>query len=99
MCQSRIRMKKKIIFAIATGFFAVATVFNMNILQSNSADDVSLEAIAIMAQATKTEVDKKCADSRTDVIEHAVTDEDGNVLYTRKVTICESWGVGNVTCC
>lgn len=44
-------MKKKIIFAIATGFFAVATVFNMNMFQPNSTGDVSLEAIAIMAQA------------------------------------------------
>ncbi|TCO07334.1 hypothetical protein [Natronoflexus pectinivorans] len=44
-------MKKKIIFAIATVFFAVATVFNMNVLQGNSAGDVSLDAIAVMAQA------------------------------------------------
>jgi hypothetical protein len=46
-----VKMKKKIIFAVATGFFAVATVFNMNILQGNSAGDVSLDAIAVMAQA------------------------------------------------
>lgn len=44
-------MKKKMFFAIATGFFAVATVLNMNILQANSAGDVSLESIAVMAQA------------------------------------------------
>jgi hypothetical protein len=44
-------MKKKIFFAVATGFFAVATVFNMNLLQGNSAGDVSLDAIAVMAQA------------------------------------------------
>ena len=35
-----IKMKKKIVFAVATGFFAVATVFNMNLLQGNSASDV-----------------------------------------------------------
>ncbi|HTO16363.1 MAG TPA: hypothetical protein VLZ83_11360, partial [Edaphocola sp.] len=29
-----------------------ATVFNMNVLQSNSAGDVSLESITVMAQAT-----------------------------------------------
>ena len=46
-----IKMKKKIIFAVATGFFAVATVFNMNLLQGNSAGDVSLDAIAVMAKA------------------------------------------------
>jgi hypothetical protein len=46
-----IKMKKKIIFAVATGFFAVATVFNMNMLQGNIAGDVSLDAISIMAQA------------------------------------------------
>ncbi|HTO14151.1 MAG TPA: hypothetical protein VLZ83_00135 [Edaphocola sp.] len=44
-------MKKKVIFAVATGLFALATVFNMNVLQSNSAGDVSLESIATMAQA------------------------------------------------
>ena len=44
-------MKKKIIFAVATGLFVVATVFNMNVLQGNSAGDVSLDAIAVMAQA------------------------------------------------
>jgi len=46
-----IKMKKKIIFAVATGFFAAATVFNMNLLQGNSAGDVSLDAIGVMAQA------------------------------------------------
>src|SRR5690554_1001089 len=46
-----IKIKKKIIFAVATGFFAVATVFNMNLLQGNSAGDVSLDAIAVMAKA------------------------------------------------
>lgn len=45
------KMKKKIIFALATGFFAVATVFNMNMLQSSNAGDVSLENIVVMAQA------------------------------------------------
>jgi hypothetical protein len=44
-------MKKKLIFAIAIGFFAVATVFNMNMLQTNDAGDISLEGIAVMAQA------------------------------------------------
>ena len=44
-------MKKKIVFAVATGFFAVATVFNMNLLQGNSVGDVSLDAMSIMAQA------------------------------------------------
>ena len=46
-----IKMKKKIVFAVATGFFAVATVFNMNVLSSKSAEDASLESIAVMAQA------------------------------------------------
>lgn len=44
-------MRKKIFFAIATSFFAVATVFNMGILQSGNTSDVSLESIAVMAQA------------------------------------------------
>ena len=44
-------MKKKIIFAVATGLFAVATVFNINMLPSNSASDISLENIMIMQKA------------------------------------------------
>ena len=44
-------MKKKIIIASATVLFAVATMFNMNLLQGNSVGDVSLESIAVMAQA------------------------------------------------
>jgi Zn-dependent M28 family amino/carboxypeptidase len=44
-------MKKKIFFALATSFFAVATVFNMGMLQSGNTSDVSLESIAVMAQA------------------------------------------------
>jgi hypothetical protein len=44
-------MKKKLIFALAIGFFAVATVFNMNMLQTNDAGDISLEGIAVMAAA------------------------------------------------
>ncbi|MBN2259671.1 MAG: hypothetical protein JW702_03965 [Clostridiales bacterium] len=44
-------MKKKIIIASATVLFAVATVFNMNLLQGNSVGDVSLESIEVMAQA------------------------------------------------
>jgi len=46
-----VKMKKKIVFAVATGFFAVATVFNMNMIQNNSFEDISLDAIAVMAQA------------------------------------------------
>ncbi|HTO16510.1 MAG TPA: hypothetical protein VLZ83_12115 [Edaphocola sp.] len=47
--------KKKIIFAVATGLFALATVFNMSVLQSNNAGDVSLDAITVMAQAQSSE--------------------------------------------
>src|SRR5690554_1069699 len=45
-------MKKKIIFAIVTSFFAVVTVFNMNMLQANSTGDVSLSAMEAMAQSS-----------------------------------------------
>ena len=44
-------MKKKIIIASAVMFFALATMFNINALQSNNAGDISLDNIAIMAQA------------------------------------------------
>jgi hypothetical protein len=46
-----IKMKKKIIIASASVLFAVASVFNINMLQSNSTSDVSLDAIGVMAQA------------------------------------------------
>jgi len=46
-----IKMKKKIIFAVATGFFAVATVFNMNLLQDDKYGELALDAIAVMARA------------------------------------------------
>ena len=45
-------MKKKITLASATVLFAVATMFNMNMLQGNSVGDVSLESIALMAKAS-----------------------------------------------
>ena len=48
-----IMMKKKIIIASASVLFAVASVLNVNMLQSNKAGDVSLDAIAVMAQATE----------------------------------------------
>ncbi len=44
-------MKKKITFAVVTGFFVVATMLNMNMLQANNAADVLLKNIAVMAQA------------------------------------------------
>jgi hypothetical protein len=44
-------MKKKIFIGIAMSLFAVATVFNMNMLNENGAGDVSLDALAVMAQA------------------------------------------------
>ena len=53
-------MKKKSFIGGAALLFAAVTVFNMNLLQSNKAGDVSLDAIAVMAQAQKEiEEDKK----------------------------------------
>ena len=48
-----IMMKKKIIIASASVLFAVASVLNVNMLQSGKPGDVSLDAIAVMAQATE----------------------------------------------
>ena len=45
------KLKKKVIFGMIAGLFAVATVFNMSILNENGAGDVSLDDIAVMAQA------------------------------------------------
>lgn len=56
-------MKKKVIFAVATGLFALATVFNMNVLQSKNAGDVSLESITVMAQASGESWFMTCAGS------------------------------------
>lgn len=44
-------IKKKVIVGIAASFFAVATMFNMGMLKDNGAGDVSLDAIAVMAEA------------------------------------------------
>ena len=57
-----IKMKKKIIFAVATGFFAVATVFNMNLLHETYSSDTSLNAIVVMAQANASEHDPNVFD-------------------------------------
>ncbi len=48
-------MKKKIVFAVATVFFAFATVFNMHVLQHNDDTDIVLEQASTMAQANLAE--------------------------------------------
>lgn len=48
-------MKRKIIFAIATSFFAVITVFNLTVLNENGFRNVSLDAISSLAQAEPSE--------------------------------------------
>lgn len=45
------KINKKVIFGMVAGLFAVATVFNMSMLNDNGAGDVSLDAVAVMAQA------------------------------------------------
>lgn len=42
---------KKVIFTIATGIFALATIFNMNMAKSSIVEDVSLVSIVVLAQA------------------------------------------------
>lgn len=44
-------IKKKVIVGIAVSFFAIATMFNMSMLNENGAGDVLLDAIEVMAQA------------------------------------------------
>ena len=48
-----IKGKKLVIIASASVLFAVASVLNINMLQSGKPSDVSLDAIAVMAQATE----------------------------------------------
>ena len=45
------KLKKKVFIGMATMLFAVATVFNMSMLNENGAGDVSLDAIQLMAKA------------------------------------------------
>lgn len=45
------KLKTKVIFGIVASFFAVATVINMSLLNENGTRDVSMDAIAVMAQA------------------------------------------------
>jgi hypothetical protein len=44
-------MRNKIFIGIAMSLFAVVTVVNMSMVQSNGASDIPLENIAVMAQA------------------------------------------------
>ncbi len=44
-------MKKKLIIGITASLFAVATVFNMGLLNFNKQSDATLQAIAVMAKA------------------------------------------------
>jgi len=45
------KLNKKVIFGVVAGLFAVATVFNMGLLNDNGTGDVSLDDIAVMAEA------------------------------------------------
>ena len=45
------KIKKKVIFGMIAGLFAVVTVFNMGMLDENGTGDVSLDAIMVMAEA------------------------------------------------
>ncbi len=87
-------MKKKIIFAVATGLFTVATMFNMNMLQSNNASDVSLDAIAVMAQANNGE--NNGDDSATQC---GYRSENWVEIMGQQVKVCVSGGKGNIECC
>ncbi len=44
-------MKKKIIIGITASLFAIATVFNMGLLNFNKQSDVTLKAISVMIKA------------------------------------------------
>lgn len=45
------KLKKKVIFRMIAGFFALATVFNMSMLIKKTSGNVSLDAIAGIAKA------------------------------------------------
>ena len=71
-------MKKKIIIVSATVIFAIATVFNMNLLQGNSVGDVSLDAIAVMAQAQYAENPPSNEDKGYGALDIPCFDKKGN---------------------
>jgi hypothetical protein len=75
-------MKKRIIFAITTIFFAVVTIFNMEILQPNAAGDISLESISVMAQAQTEDGNGSCSGGRWQYVTASGIDYrcDGNAL-------------------
>ena len=92
-------LKKKVIFTIATGLFAVATVFNMSILNENGAGDVSLGDIALMAQAGgESGSGDSCPDGRWETIHNtgnwSECDGDDYVEYSNggSFDICTTTG-------
>ncbi len=81
-------MKKKLIIGIIASLFAVATVFNMGLLNFNKQSDATLEAIAVMTRANS-EDDTKCA----------YRNETHTEVFGQTVKVCVSGGTGNVPCC
>jgi hypothetical protein len=53
-------LKQKAIIGMVASFFAVATVFNMSMLNENNAGDVSLDAIMVMTEAEAEVADNPC---------------------------------------
>ncbi|MBN2259667.1 MAG: hypothetical protein JW702_03945 [Clostridiales bacterium] len=82
-------MRKKIIIASATVLFAVATVFNMNLLQGNIAGDITLDAIEVMAQAQAENGDtQSCSVSKYDMVFNPGTGKYENVIVWSCTATC-----------
>src|SRR5690606_6251356 len=94
-------MKKKIIIASASVLFAVASVLNINMLQSGKPSDVSLDAIAVMAQAQGETIGEGCNDCQyyikdiTCIRFFYTSDGKKYVVYIGNRLQCKNGGTGS----
>ncbi len=94
-------MKKKLFIGGAALLFAAVTVFNMNLLQSNKAGDVSLDAIAVMAQAQRETIGEGCNDCQyyvkdvTCIRLFYTSDGQKYVVYIGDRLKCKNGGTGS----
>jgi hypothetical protein len=82
-------MRNKIFIGIAMSLFAVVTVVNMSMVQSNGASDIPLENIAVMAQAQ--------SEGGKIKVKEVHYPEPGDPNYGTVKCVC--WGSGSVSCC
>ncbi len=75
------KMKKKILLGSVASLFAIATVFNMGLLNFNKQSDATLDAIAVMVEA-QNEINPDC-------INGCVLGEGGCVCFKYYISLAE----------